>query len=128
MPVIEARRAGFLWSAVALLTAILVIYSQTFSFTWDEGFHLIAAHLVNTGKRPYLDFLFAQTPLNVYWVALWMRLFGDNWHTAHALAALETAGAAALVADYMYRRFPAAEWRMSAALVALAAAGLNVVV
>lgn len=128
MPLTERRKTAFLWSATGLTTAILVVYSQTLSFTWDEGFHLIAAMLVNAGKRPYLDFLFAQTPLNVYWVASWMRVFGENWRTAHALAAIETAGGAALVADYVYRRFPVAGWRMSAALVSLVVVALNVVV
>ena len=39
-----------------LILGILLVYSQTLSFTWDEGFHLLAAQLILHGKRHYLDF------------------------------------------------------------------------
>src|SRR5271168_3545478 len=105
MPSPEAKKFRLLCGAVGLIGIALVAYSQTLAFTWDEGFHLMAEQLVNAGKRPYLDFLFAQTPLNIWWTAFWMRIFGQSWHLAHALAALETAGAVMLAADYVYRRF-----------------------
>ena len=74
-------------SALAvLLFAGLLLYSQTLSFAWDEGFHLLAAQLINAGKRPYLDFCFPQTPLNAYLNAGWMRVFGESWRPVHALA------------------------------------------
>src|SRR5271168_370226 len=109
----EAKKFRLLCGAVALMGAVLVAYSQTLSLTWDEGFHLVAAQLINAGKRPYVDFLFAQTPLNAYWNALWLRVFGQTWHTAHALAALESAAAVALTADYLFRRFSHSEWRFT---------------
>jgi hypothetical protein len=110
------------------VAAILIAYSQTYSLTWDEGFHLVAAQLINAGKKPYADFLFAQTPLNAYWNAFVMRIFGQTWHTAHAFAALESAGAVALTADYLYRRFPVPEWRFTVVLASVFLVGLNVVV
>ena len=122
-----ASRASF-WCAIALITAVLMIYSQTLSFAWDEGFHLVASQLINSGKRPYLDFMFAQTPLNTYWVSFWMRAFGENWRIAHALAALETAGSVALTGDYLYRRWPSADWRLQAAITGAVLFGLNVAV
>jgi hypothetical protein len=82
----------------------LVVYSQTASFGWDEGFHLLAARLISLGKRPYQDFLFAQTPLNAYWNALIFRFFGAGWRAPHAAAALETAIGTALITDYIFRR------------------------
>ena len=118
----------WLWTSLLFVTAVLLVYSQTLSLTWDEGFHLVAAQLINAGKKPYADFLFAQTPLNAYWNAFVMRIFGQTWHTAHALAALESAGAAALTADYLYRRFPLPEWRFTVAVASVFLVGLNVVV
>ena len=69
----EAQRAGasrreHLWLGgwIAFLAAGLMVYSQTVAFTWDEGFHLLAAQLIRAGERPYLDFCFPQTPFNAY--------------------------------------------------------------
>jgi 4-amino-4-deoxy-L-arabinose transferase-like glycosyltransferase len=103
----------------------LLIYSQTIAVAWDEGFHLLAAQLIYAGKRPYLDFLFPQTAINAYWVAMWMRVFGQSWHMVHALAACMTAGAVLLTGDYVRRRFPVSNWQIPAALAAALATGLN---
>src|SRR6266853_185937 len=74
----RATRAYILLCAiVSLIGVLLVVYSQVRAFAWDEGFHLLAAHSINAGKRPYIDFCFSQTPLIAYWNALWMRLFGE---------------------------------------------------
>src|SRR5581483_410309 len=111
-----------------LLAAGLLVYSQTLAFAWDEGFHVITAQLILRGKRPYLDFLFPQTALNAYWNAGWMRVFGESWHVIHTVAALCTTAAVALMVNYMYRRAPAAGWRLAAALTVLIAFGLNVLI
>ncbi len=108
-----------------MLFAGLLVYSVTAAVAWDEGFHLLAAQLIKDGKRPYLDFLFPQTALNAYWVAMWMRIFGDSWRMVHALAATMTTGAVVLTGDYVLRRFPAPDWRVPAALFAALATGLN---
>ena len=50
--------------AILLVTAGLLVYSQTLAFAWDEGYHLVAAFLIAHGKIPYIDFVFPQTPLN----------------------------------------------------------------
>ena len=89
-----------------LILGILLVYSQTLSFTWDEGFHLLAAQLILHGKRPYLDFFLAQTPLYAYWNAFWMRLFGDTWRTAHTFSTLMTGGAVWLTMQFIFSRFP----------------------
>jgi MFS family permease len=102
-----------------------LFYSQTRAFSWDEGFHLLAAQLILAGKRPYLDFCFPQTPLNAYLSAGWMRLFGDTWRAVHVLQTLSVAAAAFLTADYIRTRFPAPGWRLAGALAALAAVGMN---
>ncbi len=107
------------------LTAGLVAYSQTFAFAYDEGFHLLAAQLIGTGKRPYVDFFFPQTPLNAYWNALWMWVFGGGWRVSHAVAALLTGAATMLTADFVYFRCPAPQWRVTVALTAAFAVATN---
>jgi len=117
-----------LCALVSVLYAGLLFYSQTWAVAWDEGFHLLAAQLIKNGKRPYLDFLFPQTALNAYWVAAWMRVFGDTWRLVHALSATLTAGAIFMTGDFVLRRFPVPNWRLPAALAAALATGMNVMV
>ena len=123
-----ARPYFLLCGLVAALTAVLVVYSQTYAFAWDEGFHLLTAQLIMNGKTPYLDWCFPQTLLNAYWNALWMRVFGDTWRTAHALAAVMTAGALMMPVDYVYARFPVPAWRFAASLACAFLVGLNILI
>ena len=104
-----------LWAALA---AGVMLYAQTLAFTDDEAFHLLAAQLIKAGLRPYLDFCFPQTPLNAYWNAFWMRVFGESWRTAHALAALETWAAVVLAAQFVLTRLPERAWRVAGAMAA----------
>jgi hypothetical protein len=115
--------------AAVLLGAGLLFYSQTAAFTGDEGFHLLAAQLIDKGKRPYIDFAFPQTPLNAYWNAFWLRVFGQTWRVPHAVSSLLVIGAALLAAQFVWRRFPASEkWRMAATLTTIIAISMNVMV
>lgn len=114
-----------LCAVAALLAVGMLVYSQTYSFADDEGFHVLAAYLIGTGKRPYLDFVFPQTPLNAYWNAAWMRLIAESWRVPHAIAALEVGAAVMLAADHVYRRFPDPAWRLAAALTTALCFGLN---
>jgi 4-amino-4-deoxy-L-arabinose transferase-like glycosyltransferase len=117
-----------LCGVVTLLSAGLLVYSQTQALAWDEGFHLLAAQLIKAGKTPYRDFCFPQTPLNAYWNAGWMRIFGDSWRAVHALAALLTAGAIMLAADFVFVRFQVPNWRLATALTAALLIGLNTLI
>jgi hypothetical protein len=120
------RRAFLLLAGTALLMAVgLLIYSETMAFVWDEGFHLVAAQLILAGKRPYIDFCFPQTPLNAYWNAGWMSVFGESWRVVHVFAALATAGAVFLAAEFVFAHFALARWRLACALVAMFFVGLN---
>jgi hypothetical protein len=106
-----------------LLGAVLVVYSQTYAFTWDEGFHLLAAQLIAHGKRPYLDFAFAQTPLNAYWNAFWLRILGENWRAIQAVDALMTTAAIVLAADFLRTRFK--DWGAASLATVVVLAGAN---
>jgi len=123
-----ARSNRIVLGLVALVAAGLEVYAQTRAFAWDEGWHSVAAQSINRGKRPYLDFCFPQTPLNAYWNASWMRIFGDTWRTPHGVAAVMTALAVLLTAGYVLRRFPEPGWRLAAAVATVCMFGLNIVV
>jgi len=127
------NRVSALWNkapyAVTLLiSAGLIIYALTRSFVWDEGFHLLAAQLINAGKKPYIDFCFPQTPLNAYWNAGWMRLFGQSWRVTHVAAVLLVTGSLVLIAQYLLRAFPVPRWRAACAVSAILLFGLNATV
>ncbi len=105
-----------------------MVYSQTRALAWDEGFHLLTAQLILRGKRPYIDFMFSQTPLNAYWNAGWMAVFGETWRVPHAVATLCSAAAVLLTAGFVFSRFPVAGWRVPGAVVVGLLVGLNVLV
>lgn len=112
-----------IWMALA---AGLMAYAQTLAFTDDEGFHLLAAQLIKGGMRPYLDFCFPQAPLNAYWNAFLMRLFGESWRAPHALAALETSAAVVLAAQFVLTRLPEKSWQVGGAIAATVVIGCNI--
>ena len=107
------------------LFAILLVYSQTAAFAWDEGYQVLAAQLIAHGRRPYLDFFFPQAPLNAWWNAAAMRMFGETWREVHALSAAVTAGTILLAADFVYTRFPVSAWRLPGAIAAALLIGLQ---
>ena len=109
---------------MALAGAGMLIYSQTLAFTWDEGFHLLAAQLILRGKKPYIDFFHGQTPLYAYWNALWMRLFGETWRVAQAVSTVMTALAAFLFADFTFARLKPG-WRIAGSITAASLFLLN---
>lgn len=122
------REPSHLWlyGIWALLSAGLMGYAQTLAFTDDEGFHLLAAQLIKGGMRPYLDFCFPQTPLNAYWNAFLMQLFGETWRGPHALAAVETAVATLLAAQFVLTRLPERAWQVAGAVAAAVMIGCNI--
>lgn len=113
---------------VALLAAGILFYSQTPSLDWDEGFHLLAAFLIKTGKRPYVDFIFPQPMLNAEWNALWLRIFGESWRAIHAVAGVLTAASVWLTAEFTFTRVRLPHWRAPAASAAALFVGLNGIV
>lgn len=125
-PVRRNRRAYLvLCGLVTLCAAVLAIYSQTNACAFDEGFHLLAAQLIKAGKRPYIDFFFAQAPLNAWWNAAWMWVFGESWRVAHAAATVATAGTVLLAADFIFVNVPLPRWRLPISLAAVLLIGGN---
>src|SRR5579863_6162384 len=121
------RGSAFAWlcGVVGIIFAGLIAYSQIQAFSWDEGFHLLAAALIRSGKRPYLDFCFPQTPLNAYFCSGWMLLFGESWRATHVVASCLTAAAILLIAHHFLRRFPIRAWRLAGAITVALFVGLN---
>jgi hypothetical protein len=111
-----------------LYVAALLLYSQTWAATGDEGFHMLAAQLIKRGMRPWIDFCFPQAPLNAWWNAGWMRVFGETWRASHGVSALLIAGAVFLTARFVQTRLPDDGWRWPVALAAGLMTGLNVMV
>ncbi len=117
-----------LLAAVAAIAAPLLLYSQKVACFGDEGFHLLAARLINAGKRPYLDFFYQHPPLYAYVTAGWLRLFGDSWRSAHVLSTLFTVGCIALVAEYVFSRSDKPGWPVACAVSAALLVGLQLLV
>lgn len=109
-----------------VMTFVYIVYSQTRAYFGDEGFHMLSAQLISKGRLPYLDFFFPQTPLNAFWNAGWMRLFGHSWRVVHAVAAMLAMGAVFLTGDFVYRQFPVPRWRLAASVLALVLVGANI--
>lgn len=119
----DHKRAGteqrlVMYSGLALLSAGLLAYSQTLALEGDEAFHLLAAQLINAGKKPYLDFFYQHVPLYAYLNAAWMRAFGETWRWAHLFSALLTAGCGILLADFVFVRMPDPRWRCVGGILA----------
>ena len=55
----RGRGLALLLAVVAGLAAIILVYSQTLSFAWDEGFHLLAAQLDRPGAIAICRLLFS---------------------------------------------------------------------
>ena len=113
------------WVVPAMLLAGLVAYSQAVAYFGNESFHLLAAQLINAGKKPYLDFFYQHTPLFIYLNAGWMRVFGETWRSAHVLSALLTCGCVVVVAEYVYSRLSETRWRVAISATSAVLFGLN---
>lgn len=48
-------------------------------FDYDEGTYLMIARLINQGYFPYRDIFAVHPPLFYYMLALWLRIFGDDY-------------------------------------------------
>jgi len=121
----QRRSPRLLWVAPATLVIALLAYSQGVAYFGNESFHLLASQLINAGKKPYLDFFYQHTPLFIYLNAAWMRIFGENWRSAHVLSALLTGGCIVVAVNYVYSRLNDTRWRLAISITTAALLGLN---
>ena len=103
--VMNYRRLWLLVCIVILLQGIaLFVYSQSGDTFGDEGFHLLAAQLINAGKAPYIDFFYQQTPLYPFLVGRWMAIFGETWRSAHVFSVLLVFSTTIVLAGILFSR------------------------
>ena len=121
----QRRSPRLLWIAPATLVIALLAYSQAVAYFGNEPFHLLAAQLINAGKRPYLDFFYQHPPLFIYLNAAWMRIFGENWRSSHLLSALLTGGCIVVVVTYVYSGLSDTRRRLAISITASTLLGLN---
>jgi hypothetical protein len=114
-----------LCGVLSAIAAVIAVYSQTNAEAPDEGFHMLAAQLIKAGRRPYLDFFLAQSPLNAYWNAAWMFVFGESWRVLHAAATVTTVAAIVLAVDFVFIRVPWPRWRLAVSLAATLLIGFS---
>jgi 4-amino-4-deoxy-L-arabinose transferase-like glycosyltransferase len=100
----------FSLALIALLVLGILAFSQIGTLYRDEGFHLVAAQLIDAGKMPYLDFFYQHPPLYAFLNAGWMRVFGQSWRSAHIFSALLFGGCILAVASFIFSRFRASRW------------------
>jgi 4-amino-4-deoxy-L-arabinose transferase-like glycosyltransferase len=113
------------WLIITILTIALLTYSQLVAYFGNEPFHLLAAQLINSGETPYLDFFYQHPPFFAYLIAVWMRLFGENWRSAHILSALLTSGSILVVATYLSSRLRGSQQSTPISAVVALLLGLN---
>src|SRR6266566_5106075 len=93
------RPAGFksiFGVALILVSVVLTTQSQMYAYVGDESFHLLAAKLINAGRRPYANFFYQHPPLFIYLVAGIFRIAGAGWRIVHFFSALSLIGAIVL--------------------------------
>ncbi|HYM11969.1 MAG TPA: hypothetical protein VEU62_14625 [Bryobacterales bacterium] len=124
----RAASPAALYAVLAALSLGLLAFAVVAAPPWNEGIHLVAARLINAGKKPYVDFFYQHTPINIYLTAAWMRLFGETWRSAGALAALWTAGSIVLAAEFLWSRLDHPAWRSATAMTGAILLGLDALV
>jgi hypothetical protein len=103
----------------------VLVYSQLYAYVGDESFHLLAAQLIDAGKKPYIDFFYQHPPLFVYLMAGIMRLTTEGWRAAHAFSALSLAGAMLLTSSYAQSLYVETKQRRLVGFLTLILFGAN---
>lgn len=119
------RDVAVLGAILALVSAVLLVFSQYGGIYSDEDYHLLASWLVRSGELPYRDFFYQQVPLYPIIGALWMRVAGATWQAAHVLSALSTIGTIVIVGRTFFELLPARAPRRFMAGLWMALFGLN---
>ncbi|WP_324736053.1 glycosyltransferase family 39 protein [Thermococcus sp. SY098] len=87
-------------------------------FDYDEGTYLMIARLINQGYLPYRDIYAVHPPLFYYMLALWLRIFGDNYVIGRLLSVF--LGFLSLIVAY-YIGKEVKNWKLGVAFTGLLA-------
>ncbi|MBO8174829.1 MAG: glycosyltransferase family 39 protein [Thermococcus sp.] len=87
-------------------------------FDYDEGTYLMIARLINQGYLPYRDIFAVHPPLFYYMLALWLRIFGDNYVVGRLLSVF--LGFLSLIVAY-YVGKEVKDWKLGVAFAGLLA-------
>ncbi|MDC0358569.1 glycosyltransferase family 39 protein [Oligoflexia bacterium] len=102
-----ANSRYFFLSAVLMCGAFVLVFIPTAInrlVAIDEGFYLLAAKLVDTGRTPYLDFFYPQAPLFPYLLKLLSFPFDINWSTGRLVAGFSAVLIGLLLYLHIYLR------------------------
>lgn len=83
---------------------------------YDEGTYLMIARFINHGVLPYRDIYAVHPPLYYYLLALWLRVFGDNYIVARSLSVV--VGALSILIAYLIGR-ELRDWKLGVAFSGL---------
>jgi hypothetical protein len=91
---VQQAKATRLFAIAVLVVAstLLVVWSLTHAYVGDESFHLLAAKLIASGRKPYVDFFYQHPPLFAYIMAAILRFGGISWRGVHVFSAMCTIG------------------------------------
>lgn len=89
--------------AVAVFAAFVLI-SQSLALDLDEAYYVISGTLVSSGKLPYRDFFFPQTPLSSYVFGAWSSVLGVGFVIARHLGAILATATGLVIALVVRRR------------------------
>lgn len=87
-------------------------------FDYDEGTYLMIARLINHGYLPYRDIFAVHPPLFYYLLALWLRVFGDNYVVGRLFSVF--LGSLSLIVAYYVGR-EARNWKLGVVFAGLLA-------
>ena len=80
---------------------------------YDEGTYLLFARYINHGILPYRDIFAVHPPLYYYLMALWIKIFGDNYISGRTLSL--TLGMVSLIIAYKIGE-ELKDWKLGAIL------------
>jgi len=95
-----------------LLLRVMIIHGgMNEYFDYDEGTYLMIARFIDHGILPYRDVFAVHPPLYYYLLALWLRIFGDNYVVGRSLSVV--LGLIAVVFAYITGK-ELKDWRLGA--------------
>ena len=105
----KSKRESLIKIENILLGVFLIIFSiyvaDSRLIARDEGFYLLAAKEVMSGKLPYLDFFYPQTPLFPYIFGIWFKLTNFTWESARLFTAIISSAIGLISFQYIRRRY-----------------------